>query len=1485
MRLTIAVTCLALSLFAAGNLNAQANDCATATTICNNPPASGNPSGNGGFDDFSDPDNDPGCLTSEGNTAWYYFEIPAGAPSGLELGFTIFPDGGFGEDYDWALFGPNVDCGDLGSPIRCSSASGACGFCPETGMGMGATDETEGPGFGDGFVATLQVEGGQGFYIAINNWYGTGNGFTLEFTGSAAPYLDCTADPPCSVEAIAGDDITVCEAAPPFSINVTPDGGLPPYTFNWEGTNNGTSYLDDPSAQSPLVTLPSGITGTVNYYVTVSDGICQDIDTLVVNINPAPTILIDPMGPFCTNDPDTYQATGSPSNGTWGGIANAGGQVTPGNFNPGTRFLTLTAVTAEGCPGTDSIPVEFVAPETIVIQPVDPLCESSPPYEVQVTPTGGTWSGDVGPDGKIYPDLLGPGTFVANYEYVSLEGCVSVATLIFDIFADPEPVIIDPGPLCSDQNTVQLEADPFGGTWSGSADPLGNVFPFNLGPGTYQAVYTFADANGCVGRDSIPVIVNDPPTADLEPVIVACNSPGGNNPPVVDFDDLILGGDPNGLWEDIDNSGASGTFPVLDFSGVPAGSYTFHYTTQSAQGSCEEFEGSVEVIVEDCGCPSVALIPGTPLCNDMASLDLNSLKITTEPGSWQIIAVPAGSNPASLAGTAFFGTGRDTGAYQVRFTLTVPPPAGCPTSNTAIVSLYPPPSATLPATVKACNASGTGDYPSVLDLSGLISAGDKGGNWSNISGVNTSGPFSALDFEYVQPGTYAFEYTTNSAVAPCQEKAYTLQVEVVDCTCPDISYNPPGDLCNDNGTLNLNSLITSAPPGSWSITQAPSGSNPATIAGGIFQAGGRDPGQYFIRYSLSTPPPTGCPPSAEDVLTVIAAPSASLKPQLSACNSLTSGQEPTTLNFNDFLISGDLGGSWTAVGNSGATGSFPVLDFTGVAPGLYDFTYTTNSATAPCPEKSYTVKVLVRNCLCPDLNILPAADACNGDAVFDLQTLIVKAAPGTWSLGSIPAGASPSILAGNKLNIQGAPAGSYNLIYTLQTPPPAGCPDKVTSTVLLSRQPLAGTPAGPARFCEGSDQLLALSSQLVNTDPGGTWSYNGVPGGWSTDFNAQNGTLQVRNMPPGTYLFTYSLNADPPCSPVTRDITVEIGSRPFADAGPDQDISCVTPTVTIGPPGPFPQIWTLQWTGPGLNGSTVSNPTVTQAGTFILLVTDIISGCIDRDTVSVTFSGTAISGFNALASPAACPEASNGAISLSAVTGGTPPFAYSLNGGPGNLSGQFDGLPAGTYAVRITDAEGCIRDTVLTILAGNGISVDLGPDRSVLIQTPVDIQAVVSPPTASIGSVVWNPAPPGGCNGCLQFPLVATETVTYEVTVRDVNGCEARDEVTINVRIPRLVYIPSAFSPNGDGINDILYVQGGDAVTRVRHLAVYDRWGNAVFLIEDSPPNDPAYGWDGSFRGRPVDQAVYVYAALVEFVDGETRLFKGDVLVSETLKR
>jgi gliding motility-associated-like protein len=113
----------------------------------------------------------------------------------------------------------------------------------------------------------------------------------------------------------------------------------------------------------------------------------------------------------------------------------------------------------------------------------------------------------------------------------------------------------------------------------------------------------------------------------------------------------------------------------------------------------------------------------------------------------------------------------------------------------------------------------------------------------------------------------------------------------------------------------------------------------------------------------------------------------------------------------------------------------------------------------------------------------------------------------------------------------------------------------------------------------------------------------------------------------------------------------------------------------------------------------------------------------------------------------------------------------------------------------------------------------------------------------------------------------------------DDNGCVATDLLTVFVNHPDEVFIPNAFSPNNDGINDVLMVFAGEDVAVIKSFLVFNRWGETVFDVYNFPPNDPAFGWDGDYRSKRYNNAVFVYMAEVEFIDGTVKLFKGDVAI------
>jgi gliding motility-associated-like protein len=120
--------------------------------------------------------------------------------------------------------------------------------------------------------------------------------------------------------------------------------------------------------------------------------------------------------------------------------------------------------------------------------------------------------------------------------------------------------------------------------------------------------------------------------------------------------------------------------------------------------------------------------------------------------------------------------------------------------------------------------------------------------------------------------------------------------------------------------------------------------------------------------------------------------------------------------------------------------------------------------------------------------------------------------------------------------------------------------------------------------------------------------------------------------------------------------------------------------------------------------------------------------------------------------------------------------------------------------------------------------------------------------------------------------------MTYTLTVIDINGCTASSQIFVDIDRNRKVYIPTVFSPNGDGINDKFQVFTGLGVEHINFVRLYDRWGEKVYEEIDLPPSsDGTPGWDGNFRGHDMDPAVFLYLVEVVFVDGKVLVYRGDV--------
>jgi gliding motility-associated-like protein len=180
------------------------------------------------------------------------------------------------------------------------------------------------------------------------------------------------------------------------------------------------------------------------------------------------------------------------------------------------------------------------------------------------------------------------------------------------------------------------------------------------------------------------------------------------------------------------------------------------------------------------------------------------------------------------------------------------------------------------------------------------------------------------------------------------------------------------------------------------------------------------------------------------------------------------------------------------------------------------------------------------------------------------------------------------------------------------------------------------------------------------------------------------------------------------------------------------------------------------------------------------------------------------------------------------------------------------------------------------------VEITMTPEVQIILGYTYQIDAQLNIPTADIASISWTPAEGLSCDTCLNPIAQPFNSTLYTLQVTSDVGCDASGTVLIKVDKNRQIYVPNIFSPNEDGTNDLFSVFA-DPVTvlKIKTFQVFTRWGEAVYELKDLSPGVNSPGWDGTYKGERMNPAVFVWQAVVVFVDGKEETFKGDV----TLKR
>ncbi len=360
----------------------------------------------------------------------------------------------------------------------------------------------------------------------------------------------------------------------------------------------------------------------------------------------------------------------------------------------------------------------------------------------------------------------------------------------------------------------------------------------------------------------------------------------------------------------------------------------------------------------------------------------------------------------------------------------------------------------------------------------------------------------------------------------------------------------------------------------------------------------------------------------------------------------------------------------------------------------------------------------------------------------------------------------------------------------------------------------------------------------------------------------------------GVYTVT-AIHNETGCEGTAMVNVIEDLDLPVVSAGTDYSIDCETGSTTLSGTSDADNASYI-WTNDAGETFTGQNINVTSGGSYTLIVTNLDNECSASDDTQVeneqptalTTDETAadcISGF--------------GSVVISDVVGGEPGYTFSIDGGETfTQNTAFTQLASGSYEVIVQDLNGCEYEQAFTIGAPEELTLVLEDMVEMELGNSYQFNPQINKDEDILVSILWTPEDSLSCVDCLKPLVTPTQSARYTLLLKDSLGCTATASTLLIVNREPSVFIPTAFSPNNDGSNEDFYVFADeDNVEQVLSFQVFSRWGETVHSFFSIPANDPTFGWNGEYRGQPMNPGVFTYLIEVKMVDGRTEVFKGDV--------
>lgn len=704
---------LLYSVLLMNNAYAQ-EDCSSAIAICNKSPFSYTALGLGDEVELLG-----GCLllSGENHSVWYKFTI---ATSGT-LTFDINPTGLI--DYDWAIYGPDVNCSNRGNPIRCN----ASGYLGNTGMNMTNTNFSSLPGNTSPYCQYMDVIAGQTYYLYINNWSPPVNTFNLTWGGTAtfvSPFTSPAISPnPFILPGNPGmtinspREIPICNPSVSFDFNTLSSGiinGNPNFSISYF-ININDAYANSNPIVSPFIVNNY----TIYYYsINYSDpsdpnntlSSCRQIGSFIFKDNSTPAIINASNTVLCPNGSITLSSNNATGN-TWStGATTQTITVT----SPGTYTLTSTN-------GTCTSPAASVT----ITQSTDPnlqvtgnliLCGN--PSTTLTATSAGTGNTYIWSTGATTPaiNVSAPGTYSvtvktpANCQYTktvtvtqgtvpavqnaSLGICTPSATALFDLTSAQTNISTSPGSTFS--------------YYLNQSDALAqNTNTINT-PTTYisgnATLYVLVKSGNCSAIAQLQLIVVTKPVAS----ITASSNIICNNNPVTLTSNSATGN----TW----STGATTPSITVSAPGI--------YTLTQSNGTC--MGDPVSVTITKGTDPNVQITGTLNFCQ----------------GSTTVLTAVANGAGNSFLWSNGSATASTTVNASGTYTVTVTTPDGCQYTQSATATMDPAITVNIstPGQIDCSHSQVTLDATSSVYSSGATFLWTASGGGNIVSGANTLTP-------------------------------------------------------------------------------------------------------------------------------------------------------------------------------------------------------------------------------------------------------------------------------------------------------------------------------------------------------------------------------------------------------------------------------------------------------------------------------------------------------------------------------------------------------------------------------------------------------------------------------------------------------------------------------------------------------------------------------------------------------------------------